>query len=352
MDRETILKKYETDILKHAITQFNLNSEDLNKFDAYEGCANLVYTCSRKNQPVILRVSYRQDRPMDQITAELDFINYLAENGVQIARSIYSCNDELVAKCYIDETPFYLVCFEKGRGMRVPDNAYRYRADAPIEEYFHNWGKVLGQMHRLAKAYLPKNNQIRRPDWFQLHARQLDIDATIPFELQIVRDRVRSLLSEIADLPKDDHCYGLLHGDFNDGNFTVDYSNGNMTVFDFDDCCYFWFVYELASAWEGGIGRTMYKGLEERKSFMDYYMNHVLEGYFSENELSTSWLDRIPIFIKLIQVEEFLYFVQYFHDPDEEMQAPLRYLIKCIEEDLPYMGFFDSVYSPQNPFLL
>ena len=37
-------------------------------------------------------------------------------------------------------------------------------------------------------------------------------------------------------------------------------ATGDMTVFDFDDCCYFWFMYELASAWEGGIGRVEVHG--------------------------------------------------------------------------------------------
>ena len=75
-------------------------------------------------------------------------------------------------------------------------------------------------------------------------------------------------------------------------------------------------------------------------------------GYFSENKLSEEKKKKIPLFIRLIQVEEFLYYVQYFHDPDEQIQAHLRYMIKCIEENLPYMGFFDPIYSPERPFLL
>ena len=351
MDRKTIIEQHEKDILRFAIRQFNLNAEDLAKFEAFEGCANLVYACIQNNHPVILRVSFRQDRSYNQIRAELNFINHLSENGVRVARPISSCDAKLIEEYHVEMSPIFLVCFEKGRGMRVPDNDYRYREDAPIDEYFHNWGKVLGQMHKSSKSFLRENNQIRRPDWFKLHAQQLDIDTIIPAELQLVRDRVRSLLRDIGMLPKDQQCYGLLHGDFNDGNFTVDYSNGDITVFDFDDCCYFWFVYELASAWEGGIGRIMFKGLDERRSFMRYYMEKVLEGYFSENELSADWIDKIPLFIRLIQVEEFLYYVQYLNDPDEEMQAHLRYLIKCIEDDLPYMGFFDRIYSPQRPFL-
>ena len=170
--------------------------------------------------------------------------------------------------------------------------------------------------------------------------------------MAVVRDRIRSLLDEILSLPKDRDLYGLIHGDFNDGNFTVDYTNGDMTAFDFDDCCYYWFVYELAFAWEGGIGRVMFRGLEERKAFMSHYMEQVMEGYNRENSLSAEWLARLPLFVKLIQVEEFLHFVQYIDEPDEEMQSQLDYKIKCIEDDIPYMGFFDSIFSPERPFSL
>jgi Ser/Thr protein kinase RdoA (MazF antagonist) len=236
--------------------------------------------------------------------------------------------------------------------MRVPDNGYRYREGAPIEEYFQNWGRVLGQMHALAKDYQPASDQVTRPGWFEIHKSRLMIETQVPERLPVVRAQIRSLLEQILALPKDRDSYGLIHGDFNDGNFTVDYDNGDMTVFDFDDCCTFWFIYELASAWEGGIGRVMFRGLEERKVFMDRYMEQVMEGYNQENSLSAEWLARLPLFVRLIQVEEFLHFAQYIDEPDEEMQAQLGYRVKCIEDGIPYMGFFDSIYSPERPFSL
>ena len=86
---------------------------------------------------------------------------------------------------------------------------------------------------------------------------------------------------------------------------------------------------------------------------MDHYMDQVMEGYSRENALPAErWMARLPMFVRLIQVEEFLHFVQYIDDPDEEMQAQLDYKVKCIEDDLPYMGFFDSIYSPERPFSL
>ena len=108
-------------------------------------------------------------------------------------------------------------------------------------------------MHRVTQHYQPLNEKIKRPAWFELHKSRLAIADRLPDRLQVVGQRIQSTLEEIKSLPKDQNSFGMIHGDFNDGNFTVDYSNGAITAFDFDDSCYFWFVYELASAWEGGL---------------------------------------------------------------------------------------------------
>jgi len=85
---------------------------------------------------------------------------------------------------------------------------------------------------------------------------------------------------------------------------------------------------------------------------MARYMDQVMEGYTRENTLSRSWLDRMPLFLRLVQMQELRYFAQYLDKPDEEIQAGLRYKIRCIEEDIPYLGFFDRIYSSETPFAL
>jgi Ser/Thr protein kinase RdoA (MazF antagonist) len=352
VQREEIIRICDREVLDTASRLFDIPKDTLKLVAGYEGCANLVYECNHDGQPCILRISFRPERTAGQIQAELHFVNYLAEHGVRVSRPIPSQNGRQLETIHVGGMPLHIVSFVKGKGMRVPDNGYRYREDAPIEEYFQNWGQVLGQMHALAKDYQPASDQETRPVWFEIHRSRLMIEAQVPEWLPVVRNRIRSLLEEIRSLPKGRDSYGLIHGDFNDGNFTVDYANGDITVFDFDDCCYFWFIYELASAWEGGIGRAMFRGLEERKAFMEHYMEQVMEGYNRENSLSAAWLARLPLFVRLIQVEEFLHFVRYIHEPDEEMQAQLDYKIKCIEDDIPYMGFFDDIYSPERPFSL
>jgi Ser/Thr protein kinase RdoA (MazF antagonist) len=264
-----------SEVLGPAAALFGATQDALRLYDPYEGCQNLVYDYERDGRPMILRISYRPDRSVGQIRAEVHFVNYLGDHGVRVARAQPSRQRNLVETLQAGGILFSVVCFEKGKGMRVPDNHYRYRENAPIEEYFQNWGQVLGQMHALTKTYRPISASVKRPTWFELEpSRGID---RVPDTLPRVRDKFERLLAQLRALPEDRDAYGLIHGDFNDGNFTVDYDNGDITVFDFDDACYFWFAYELACAWEGGIGRIMHRETAERRAFMNHYMEQVLE---------------------------------------------------------------------------
>lgn len=349
MNRAAITNLCEREVLPKAARLYGTSVGLLSKFPDTEGCANLVYQYEREIQSRVLRISYNPERLADLIQAELHFILYLADGGVRVSTPVLSEHGYLLEVIPAGGIPFIAVSFVKGRGMRVPDNGYRYRAGVPIEEYFQNWGQMLGQMHRLVKTYQPISAAVKRPDWFAWEETQ-----GFPYgeRLPVIQEKYKQLIAELRGLPKDRDSYGLIHNDFNDGNFTVDYDNGDITVFDFDDCCYFWFVYDLACAWESGIGRTMSRPLAERQAFMDHYMEQVMIGYNRENTLSDVWLARLPLFLRLIQMQELTYYAQYLDEPDEEIQAGMRYKIRCIENDIPYLGFFDSVFNPEKPFAL
>lgn len=83
---------------------------------------------------------------------------------------------------------------------------------------------------------------------------------------------------------------------------------------------------------------------------MDRCMEQVMTGYARENTISADWLARLPLFIRLIQMQELIHYAQHLDNPDEEIQSGLRYKIHCIENDIPYMGLFDAVFDPEKPF--
>ena len=349
--RGQALSLFERHVMPAAAEAYGTSAAALKLYEGYEGCQNLVYGYKDCCVPKILRVSFRSDRSAAQIRSELDYVTYLANHGVGVARVVPSLRGALLERFEASGVSFVAVSFLRGKGMRVPDNGYRYRDDAPITEYFCNWGAMLGRMHRLSRAYTPPADIEPRPDLLTI----LDlepIEERVLAQLPKVRERLAELLDELRALPRDGAGYGMIHGDFNDGNFTVDYSNGEMTVFDFDDCCYGWFVYELAAAWESGVGWTMTRGLAERQAFMEGYFTQVLDGYRRENALSDGWLARLPLFLRVLHMQELVADLQVLDGPDEEIQAGLAYKIRCVEDGIPYLGFFDPIYNPKRPFSL
>jgi len=89
----------------------------------------------------------------------------LAAGEMRVSRPAPSVNENLVEVIPTAGMNFIATSFIRGRGMRVPDNGYRYREGVPMQEYFQNWGQVLGQMHRLAKTYQPPSEAIKRPEY-------------------------------------------------------------------------------------------------------------------------------------------------------------------------------------------
>jgi Ser/Thr protein kinase RdoA (MazF antagonist) len=156
-----------------------------------------------------------------------------------------------------------------------------------------------------------------------------------------VYGKFQKLIAALHTLPRTEDAFGLIHNDFNDGNFCVDYENGDITVFDFDDACYGWFAYELASAWEGFVGWTMFLAdAGARRERMEHMYAQVLLGYNREHTLSEYWLDKLPFFLKVVEMERLLIRLEYWHEnrvpiPQYD-QEELNYLIFCIENDIQY----------------
>jgi len=353
--RQEALEAIQQQLLLPQIARlYAIEPDDLQLYPDYDGCQNLVFFYKRDAAHHVLRVSFRNDRPPDQILAELDFIRYLHENGVRVSPPVESLEGRYMEVISSDSYQFAVVSFERAPGHRLPDKGYKYRDGASIDEYYLNWGRLLGQMHRLTQNYSPQSPTRRRPQLVDVLANHY-IPSYLPPSHGKVRERFQFLLAEVSELPDDKDAYGLIHADFSDGNFCVDYTNGNITVFDFDDSAYCWFMYDLADAWRSGVGWTMREADPgKRRDFMDEYFDTLLSGYTREHALPETWLKRLPTFLKLVEMEGLL---SGFRDMsingcDEEYDGAMAYMQKCIEDDIPFLGFFDSIYSPRHPFQL
>jgi len=112
-------------------------------------------------------------------------------------------------------------------------------------------------------------------------------------------------------------------------------------------------MYDLANLWTHGVGWVQFEqDAGKRKKFMEDYFKTVLEGYRSETEIENSMLDKLPLFIQVTLMENIIDAFEVMQNNGEELKCDedLSYRLKCMEDDIPYMGFFHKIYSCEEPF--
>lgn len=331
---------------------YTLKDWKIREIEQHIGGRNLVYACEKAGaQRKIIRISYLGDRTRADFLAEAEYVMCLSAHGAHVAHVIPSRRGNPVEECDCDGHTFFVCLFEWAAGKLLAENNYRYRQGVPISEYYYNCGKVLGKLHRISKEYRPVHP---RHQFFDKYNAAY-LDQVIPASLSALRQKLAGLLATLEELRKDRASYGMVHFDYGDGNYAIDFDTGRITVFDFDDSCFCWYLYDLASVWRNGTGWIQFEpDAGKRAAFMKDYFETVLAGYRSETPLADADLEKLPLFIQVVLMENIVAEFEWMqingaeHEPDEK----LTYLIKCMEDDIAYLGFFHEIYACEAPFSL
>lgn len=323
-------------ILEQIAGLYDIDSGTLEPVPGHENGRNLVYYCPKG----VLRVSELGDRTYEQYLAETEFVEYLAENGAPVAGVIRSPRGEPVERIEADGGTVYACMFQRAKGILLAENGYRYREGAPLSEYFFNTGRALGKIHRLSKEYRPKH---RRPGYFEKYNMEY-IDRLLGDGYAPLREAVAKRLEAFRSLPADSESYGLVHFDFSDGNYHVDMETGEITAFDFDNCMECWYMFDLANLWVHGWGWCMNHGdPERRREIMDGYFGDILGGYRAETTVSGELLDKLPLFIDMVLIEniadEFECAAREGGSVDPE---DIEDAAHCLTKNIAYAGFFEE----------
>ncbi len=224
---------------------------------------NYVYSFIADERRRFLRLTPGHHRSLPQIEAELDFIRFLHRGGVSVSLPSTSINGLEVEKMQSGNRDFLACVFEEAEG-----EPFAFNSNEANMEHFRLRGQTLGRIHTLSRNYVPKAN-FRRFEW-DVDDCILNAENYLPKTESAVWAEYHFLMDWLRKLPKDEQSFGLIHGDFGATNFRC--QNDRLCVFDFDDCCYHWFAYDLAI--------TIYPhGLKkEARALLD----SLLEGYCEE----------------------------------------------------------------------
>lgn len=350
MTYDQVVKNYAPIILPQVTALYQLENYVISQIEPHEGGRNLVYSCSRAGDvDKIIRIVFLMDRGLNDLLSETQYIRFLYEQGASVSNVVNSRNGLLVEVINYDNQSFYICVFEKAKGKMLVENNYRYREGASITEYFYNCGKTLGKMHQLSKEYRPVH---KRYSFFDKYNAEY-INNLIPDSFPLLKVKISEILGKLKGLEQDNESYGLVHFDYSDGNYRIDFHTGQITVYDFDNSCYCWYMYDLANLWVHGVGWIQFEpDTNKRREFMEEYFQTILKGYQSETTIKSIMLDKLRLMIQVTLVESVVDFFEVKRNADEEpvCDEELTYIIKCIEEDIPYKGFFHEIYSCEAPF--
>ncbi len=324
-------------ILEQAKHLYAIEDCTFTPVSGHEGGRNQILTVSRNGEKQsILRISALGDRSEEQFLAETEFVRFLAENGAPVADVIPSVQGRLVERMETDGKAVYVSLFAWAKGMLLAENGYRYRAGAPLSEYFYNTGKALGAIHRLSRAYESVHG---RPDYFDKY-NMTYLDCLIPDEYADLKKAVARRLDAFRALPKDKGCYGLIHFDFSDGNWHIDMDTGAITVFDFDNCMNCWYMFDLANLWLHNEGWTRQETDPARRfALMQQCFELQLQGYRTETDVSEEMLEKLPLFIDMVLIENIVDELECCAREGEALDwEDIEDAAECLVRDIPYAG--------------
>jgi len=159
---------------------------------------------------------------------------------------------------------------------------------------FFGLGAITAKLHEHSKCWTP-------PDSFKRHSWSAEdiLDDTLNWghwkdgigiegETAQVLARAETVVRKrMEDLPSDKDNFGLIHADLRLPNLLV--NGAQMSIIDFDDCGYGWFLYELAAA---------VSFIEDHADF-DQLLSRWIEGYQTVSEIDQEILDALPTLLLL-----------------------------------------------------
>ncbi|CAM4338483.1 phosphotransferase [Paenibacillus alkaliterrae] len=294
--------------------RFGVSQEELSFIGGFQ---NFIYSYTREECKYILRFTPSTLRMQEGLEAELEWIRYLAENGMSVSEpipSVHGIDIERVPGKIID---FYATSFRHAPGRKI---GYPECLGNPL--LYKQCGRTTGQLHELAKRYEPL---ARRHTWerneYLLRARKY-----IPPEHELILHALDELNELLASLPVTPDNFGLIHGDINVGNFTVD-ETGEITLFDFDECQYSWFAEDIAIQLYYLLYVFGEDSKSERKVQYEMFIEHFVRGYTEDGrQMPAGWKEKLSLFLRLREIIVFvgIYRSWDLHQPDDWTRDFLR----------------------------
>ena len=152
-------------------------------------------------------------------------------------------------------------------------------------------GVLTGSIHKYGIEYSDKTTYGYK-SWHQIAKSK--IAEHLPEDDRKLPELHQQLIKEFHNYPMTVANYGLTHYDIHFGNYLFRNQDNQLILFDFEMCCYNWFINDIAVV----LYYALYL-IGDKKSidFQTNFMNYFWKGYESVFTTEDSQKEKIPKFL-------------------------------------------------------
>lgn len=279
--------------------------------------SNAIYPYQSNGKLCFLRLAPFEEKLRNNILGELEFLDYLHENGFSALKGIAARNGEKLIELHTHKGSYYAESCAAVSGTPIEDTDYS-------DEIMYEYGKTLGRLHKLSAEFTPK---VRK--W--THTDALDYVAKIFAEYNAPQCALSELIKvkeKLSELPINKESYGLVHYDFEPDNVFYDEKTKTCSVIDFDDGMYHFYALDIAQVLDSLEDELDGDKLASAKA-------EFMRGYKSERGFSEENCGTLPLMLRFINLFGYARLIRcidekFDNEPDwlTELRVKLDHIIK------------------------
>lgn len=180
----------------------------------------------------------------DSLRSELIFLEEVQEKtGLVLQNVVFNRNKEK------------LTIIENDNGDQIVGLLLTWIEKNTSSEDFILVGETLGKIHKCSQSFIPPSSFIRptyNQDYFrgsiEIIIKDKKEQAIIPGSILTIKEAFAKILVEMANIEKNLDTWGVVHGDYGEGNYL--FLGGKCCPIDFSLCGYGYFLYDVGLALE------------------------------------------------------------------------------------------------------
>jgi len=247
---------------------------------------HLVFRMKCHSKTRYLKITHPLKKSRKELAAAIDYQRYVFETGAPVCQPVKS-----VRGCDVEEISHWDNTFLVYANDEVQGDAIHFEHREKC--VYESWGKSLAHLHRAAKNYHPD----KQHQFLYWHDLWEEVGRFAASENEIIQQEYAAIDEWLGHLSKDQHDFGLTHGNHCAGKAFYDGREANIITS--DEPVYHWYFADMARPFLDLCPEKFDQWKEKAVWFLD--------GYYTILPFADDKMHYLPWFVRMKNIDVYLW---------------------------------------------